>query len=163
MDILSLSGCDLNPVSIWVENHAFIVAVAGAARAIQDGVSIHLDSPGDLLDELLRTYRDGEVCEAHALGAGLRGFGIQPGCFHDFEARPISEADELGLEAFGRVGVAGRNSGAEVSRVELRQAVEIIRPDCDVFDMHSKSPVLKSRAPLVGHAKWSRGVSGFRL
>jgi hypothetical protein len=82
---------DLYPITIGIDYNALVIAIARTSRTIDDHDSVAAETLRELIDEVLRTYRDREMGQPKTLSSRDE-FNQRQRCGrHRFEARPIGE------------------------------------------------------------------------
>ena len=156
-------NCNLYPIAFGVEDHTFIISVAGGS-----GLPHHLDSViGHLLGETVHFFfgsdRKGKVRIPDMLGSfgadilglsnaltsmdaafALRTFHVEQffspdidvRAVHYFQSSAVVERNESTGELFCRIMVNRVDFPAEILPVEFADIIDIFYPDGNMFDFH---------------------------
>lgn len=136
---VSVSHGEFDTIAVRIEHHALEVAVAGAARPVDDSVPRRAEAFGAFAHARFAAHRNGEVSIAARFGPWVGMPWGQVGVLHELEPRARIEAEEVGLKALGWVFVAKARRRAEVALVILLQALDVGAPEGDMLDAHSRS------------------------
>jgi hypothetical protein len=87
-------AADFNPVAIWIDYNALVVAVAGTSRAIDDLNSVFAKTLREFIDNTLRGYRDCEMGQPKPLNPRSQFHQRQRRRRHRFETRAVGETQK---------------------------------------------------------------------
>ena len=141
--IEALDG-QLQPVSFRVEEGAFVIAVAGPARAVQVfhlGALEQLEARRHLVHRLHAAEGKGEMGQPLQRVRQVQIRRKQDGGVHQLQAGAPFETHEVRAALLARIVVALIGLPAKQGAVECCERLQILRPDGDVMDVRGLSSV----------------------
>ena len=126
----------LDAVAFGIQNHAFVIPVAGGSGLPYNGDSVSRHFFGELVHFFFRSNRKGDMGKTEMFHVEHLVILSYVGTVHYFQSGAVFESDESAGELFCRVVIKRLNNPTEILPVEFADNVNVFDPDGNVLDFH---------------------------